>query len=737
MSRGGSQTSDTQHRPEQVPVTNFQPLQRPIFKKHCTIATFNLRTVTDESRISALAAFCESSHIAIALLQETRRSEASQQPFLPTGWIWFESFASSNGVGGVAILVTPFCKFKDPIFSEIIKSRIASVTFPNTVVCLSCYAPTAFDAEEQEKFLSQLSTHIANLPERIPTIVGGDFNARPPEHLKKQGKEVRAASRRFTTFLESMDLSTQLRLQKPLQKMYTHFNATLDYFLIRNRHASALRDYKAVSPPIFSDHKLLALSFQVKWKKTPAPPRLHDPDFYSLEDEVTKQLFVDAARKEDGTITFQSLRNAFDVIPRKSNSLASRPSWYSDYVQDLMKMKAITRADEDSLLQALDVAKLQTLNDHVLAYARQLKHNPRLAWQHLREPIRARTREKFPANSKAERSSILRNHFASLLSSHGGARPEDAVVERLFPPRCVVPHFVSGPFSMEELGSVLEVLPHGKAAGPDQIPYEVYKIKDIREDVLRFVNSIQKQPEDSVKSSSFVPLPKKGDLSKPTNWRGITLEPHITKIYNKLHQIRLANALDMHLLCEQAGFRARRGTREHLMCHALLVSDARCFKSRQLFGVYVDLSKAFDSVPRWCLRASLRSWHVPEGTVEEIMQIIEGHKVTLCNSDEPIEVNVGVLQGDTLSPYLFIIVVDAILRLLYSQHGIASPSGLNHSPQIRFLAYADDMLFVCSSSHELKKLLKQWECRLTTAKARQSVSPNRQWPIFVCTTHQA
>ena len=62
----------------------------------------------------------------------------------------------------------------------------------------------------------------------------------------------------------------------------------------------------------------------------------------------------------------------------------------------------------------------------------------------------------------------------------------------------------------------------------------------------------------------------------------------------------------------------------------------------------------------------LLAYNIPKCLVVAIMSLYKGAQVKVSTqfrlSDEPIDLSVGVLQGDTLAPYLFIIVIDYIMR---------------------------------------------------------------------------
>ena len=151
-----------------------------------------------------------------------------------------------------------------------------------------------------------------------------------------------------------------------------------------------------------------------------------------------------------------------------------------------------------------------------------------------------------------------------------------------------------------------------------------------------------------------------------------------------------------------------------------------------LCGAYIDLAKAFDSVPRWAIVESLRSWHTPESTIAQILSIIEGHTVILRSAtpSQPIPVNIGVLQGDTLSPFLFIIVVDAVLRLLYSFDGVSDVT--KHHTNVRFLVYADDMLIVSNDPADVQGMFLEFEKAVTELGMKINYGKGKTEAFEVC-----
>jgi hypothetical protein len=76
------------------------------------------------------------------------------------------------------------------------------------------------------------------------------------------------------------------------------------------------------------------------------------------------------------------------------------------------------------------------------------------------------------------------------------------------------------------------------------------------------------------------------------------------------------------------------------------------------------------------------------------------------------KINAGVLQGDTLAPFLFIWVVDWILRQAIKETGIGyvlKSGSVRTEIKLSELAFADDVVLVTNSTEEAQKLLRTIE----------------------------
>ena len=158
---------------------------------------------------------------------------------------------------------------------------------------------------------------------------------------------------------------------------------------------------------------------------------------------------------------------------------------------------------------------------------------------------------------------------------------------------------------------------------------------------------------------------KKGDLTIPTNYRGISLLPIAAKIYNKLILNRLRPKLEPILRKNQNGVRPGRSTLGQILTLCRIIEEITfCNKTAAL--IFVDFSKAFDSVNREKMFEILGLYGIPTETIEAIKVLYTNTRSSIITPDgetESFDILSGILQGDTLAPFLFIIVIDYIMRI--------------------------------------------------------------------------
>ena len=115
----------------------------------------------------------------------------------------------------------------------------------------------------------------------------------------------------------------------------------------------------------------------------------------------------------------------------------------------------------------------------------------------------------------------------------------------------------------------------------------------------------------------ILPFPKKGDLGLAKNYRGITLASIAAKIYNTLLRNRIEPKIDNILRKNQNGFRRNRSTTSQILTIRKILEGVWA-KNLQATILFVDLTKAFDSIYRGKMEQILLVYGIPKETVAAI-----------------------------------------------------------------------------------------------------------------------
>ena len=134
--------------------------------------------------------------------------------------------------------------------------------------------------------------------------------------------------------------------------------------------------------------------------------------------------------------------------------------------------------------------------------------------------------------------------------------------------------------------------------------------------------------------------------------------------------------------------------------------------------VFIDFKKAFDSIHRGTLMKIPLAYGIPKKIVNLISLLYINTKAQVLVHDgltEIFDILAGVMQGDTLAPYLFIIVIDYCMTEALSKH---PDSGFTITParsrrvkaeKIADTEFADDIALLSDSIQEVQELLNTLE----------------------------
>ena len=197
-------------------------------------------------------------------------------------------------------------------------------------------------------------------------------------------------------------------------------------------------------------------------------------------------------------------------------------------------------------------------------------------------------------------------------------------------------------------------------------------------------------------------IPKKGDLSRCGNYRGITLLSIPGKILNRIILNRIKDKVDPLLRDMQAGFRKERSCTDQIVTLRIILEQSAEWNT-PLYINFVDFEKAFDSLDRDSLWKLLRHYGVPDKIVTIIRNSYEGltcrvvHQGQLSDS---FEVKTGVRQGCLLSPFLFLLAVDWIMK--NSTEGTRNGIQWTLWTQLEDLDFADDLALLSHQQQQMQ-----------------------------------
>ena len=138
----------------------------------------------------------------------------------------------------------------------------------------------------------------------------------------------------------------------------------------------------------------------------------------------------------------------------------------------------------------------------------------------------------------------------------------------------------------------------------------------------------------------------------------------------------------------------------------------------QAILLFVDFTKAFDSIHRGKMEQILLAYSLPKETVAAITILYRNTRVKVRSPDgdtEYFDIVAGVLQGDTLAPYLFIICLDYVLRTSIDkirENGfeLTKKRSRSHSAKtITDADYADDIAIQANTPNHAEALLHSLE----------------------------
>ena len=284
----------------------------------------------------------------------------------------------------------------------------------------------------------------------------------------------------------------------------------------------------------------------------------------------------------------------------------------------------------------------------------------------------------------------------------------------------------------KEVDDAVNLLKSGKSAGIDRFTIELFKyggeqISIWLHSVISHIWITKKIPHEFTEAIIIL-LHKKGDRRICHNARPISLLSIPGRVLMKIIQTRVEKKVELHLRDNQNGFRSKRGTGDSIFGVHQVIEKTREY-NKHLYVLSIDFSKAFDCISREKLWTVLPQYDIDEEITTLIRNIYNGSTARIqLNSgaiSEPFNITSGVRQGCILSPLLFSIIINEIMReATQNLSDKESYLYLNNSRLYDF-DYADDLAIFSESLEglealyrEVKKVASDWLLKINCSKTK-------------------
>ena len=247
-------------------------------------------------------------------------------------------------------------------------------------------------------------------------------------------------------------------------------------------------------------------------------------------------------------------------------------------------------------------------------------------------------------------------------------------------------HFSFVGVSADIIYDTIRKLDCNKGPGPDEISAKLLKETAlvIAPHLSLIFNECVNQGiyPNIFKISKCTPIFKGGDLDPmdPISYRPISILNAVNKIFERIIHDQLSDHLDNNNILPpfQFGYRKKHNTSQAVLMFAKEVENI-LDRDESAVAVFMDLSKAFDTVDKNILNQKLKSIGVNDNSCKLIYDYMSNRRMKFDNDDKIYNLNYGVPQGSILGPLLFLIYI-------YDMKSI--------SEQTTAIVYADDTTLI-------------------------------------------
>ena len=264
------------------------------------------------------------------------------------------------------------------------------------------------------------------------------------------------------------------------------------------------------------------------------------------------------------------------------------------------------------------------------------------------------------------------------------------------------PRPLTNPITTEEVENAIKRLNRHRATGPDGLSGELFKGGGpiVVEYITEMLNEMFELHSEiaEINQGYLFPINKDKGPKTAQNTRAITLLNMVRKILSDILRVRMLDEIENYLPENQYAYRAGRNSTSITWAIQTLKATTERFKERY-DTTSIDLSTAFDRMLRGEL---LQIFEVnrlakDEDEMRMLQYLLSNTNLRVkVNQDigDAFATNVGTPQGDALSPILFIVYLEHIMRQINQQHGMRNRREdftIHFADDTKFLHHARDI----------------------------------------------
>lgn len=185
-------------------------------------------------------------------------------------------------------------------------------------------------------------------------------------------------------------------------------------------------------------------------------------------------------------------------------------------------------------------------------------------------------------------------------------------------------------------------------------------------DFIQLMWATSYTPKSWKHSTTALLWKEKGTVLELKYYRRIGLECTIYKLWTRMITWAMADHAERNniLTYTQGGFRNKRTTADQLELMTMLLEDAK-LTQQDIYLAMIDYTEAFDTIDHDRLLQILYDLGFPTDAINVVKNLYTGATTAIKTphgSTKPIPMERGTIQGDSLSPFLFIVYLEPLLR---------------------------------------------------------------------------